>query len=163
MLGRTASSLYWMSRYMERAENLARLLEVGHRISLMPGAVEGHRDEWRSTLLSAACELSYQAKHKDIIAAQVIDFLIFDESVSALDVSVQAGILNLINELKNELNFTSLFISHDLSVVHYISDRILIMNKGKIIESGKAGDVFLNPAMKYTRELIDAIPGKNLA
>ena len=90
-------------------------------------------------------------------------FLIFDESVSALDVSVQAGILNLINELKNELNFTSLFISHDLSVVHYISDRILIMNKGKIIESGKAGDVFLNPAMKYTRELIDAIPGKNLA
>ena len=89
-------------------------------------------------------------------------FLIFDESVSALDVSVQAGILNLINELKNELNFTSLFISHDLSVVHYISDRILIMNKGKIIESGKAGDVFLNPAMKYTRELIDAIPGKKL-
>ncbi len=51
MLGRTASSLYWMSRYMERAENLARLLEVGYRISLMPGAVEGHRDEWRSTRL----------------------------------------------------------------------------------------------------------------
>ncbi len=80
MLGRTASSLYWMSRYMERAENMARLLEVGHRISLMPGAVEGHRDEWRSTLLSAACELSYSAKHKDIVAAKVIDFLIFDES-----------------------------------------------------------------------------------
>jgi uncharacterized alpha-E superfamily protein len=80
MLGRTASSLYWMSRYMERAENMARLLEVGHRISLMPGAVEGHRDEWRSTLLSAACEISYGAKHKDIIAAKVIDFLIFDES-----------------------------------------------------------------------------------
>ena len=53
MLGRTASSLFWMSRYMERAENMARLLEVGHRISLMPGAIEGHRDEWRSTLLSA--------------------------------------------------------------------------------------------------------------
>ncbi len=80
MLGRTASSLYWMSRYMERAENMARLLEVGHRISLMPGAVEGHRDEWLSTLLSAACELSYEAKHQDIVAAQVIDFLIFDES-----------------------------------------------------------------------------------
>ena len=51
MLGRTASSLYWMSRYVERAENMARLLEVGYRISLMPGAIEGHRDEWRSTLL----------------------------------------------------------------------------------------------------------------
>ncbi len=80
MLGRTASLLYWMSRYMERAENMARLLEVGHRISLMPGAVEGHRDEWRSTLLSAACELSYEAKHDDIVAGKVIDFLIFDES-----------------------------------------------------------------------------------
>lgn len=90
-------------------------------------------------------------------------FLIFDESVSALDVSVQAGILNLISELKNEINFTSLFISHDLSVVHYISDRIMIMHKGKIIESGKAGDVFFNPKMKYTQELINAIPGKKLS
>jgi uncharacterized alpha-E superfamily protein len=80
MLGRTASSLYWMSRYMERAENMARLLEVGHRISLMPGAIEGHRDEWRSTLLSAACEDTYMAKHKDITAQQVINFLIFDET-----------------------------------------------------------------------------------
>ncbi len=80
MLGRTASSIYWMSRYMERAENMARLLEVGHRISLMPGAIEGHRDEWRSTLLSAACEVSYDEKHKDIVAAKVIDFLIFDET-----------------------------------------------------------------------------------
>lgn len=79
MLGRTASSLYWMSRYMERAENMARLLEVGHRISLMPGAIEGHRDEWRSTLLSAACEASYRAKHDEIEPAKVIGFLIFDE------------------------------------------------------------------------------------
>jgi uncharacterized alpha-E superfamily protein len=78
MLGRTASLLFWMSRYMERAESMARLLEVGHRISLMPGAVEGHRDEWRSTLLSAACERSYTAKHGEIAAAKVIDFLIFD-------------------------------------------------------------------------------------
>jgi uncharacterized alpha-E superfamily protein len=80
MLGRTADSLYWMSRYMERAENMARLLEVGHRISLMPGTIEGHRDEWRSTLLSAACEPSYSQKHADITAAKVVDYLIFDES-----------------------------------------------------------------------------------
>ena len=79
MLGRTASALYWMSRYVERAENMARLLEVGYRISLMPGAVEGHRDEWRSTLTSAACDEAYDAKHKDITAPQVIDFLLFDE------------------------------------------------------------------------------------
>ena len=80
MLGRTASSLFWMSRYMERAENMARLLEVGHRISLMPGAIEGHRDEWRSTLLSASCAEGYDAKHDDISATTVIDYLIFDES-----------------------------------------------------------------------------------
>jgi uncharacterized alpha-E superfamily protein len=80
MLGRTASSLYWMSRYMERAENMARLIEVGHRISLMPGAIEGHRDEWRSTLMSAACVDGYDAKYADISAEQVIDFLVFDES-----------------------------------------------------------------------------------
>jgi uncharacterized alpha-E superfamily protein len=80
MLGRTASSLFWMSRYMERAENMARLLEVGHRISLMPGAVEGHRDEWRSTLLSASCAQGYDAKHADISAEQVVDYLVFDES-----------------------------------------------------------------------------------
>jgi len=80
MLGRTASSLFWMSRYMERAENMARLLEVGHRISLMPGAIEGHRDEWRSTLLSASCAEGYDVKHDDIAASKVIDYLIFDES-----------------------------------------------------------------------------------
>ena len=79
MLGRTASSLYWMSRYMERAENMARLLEVGYRISLMPGAVEGHRDEWRSTLQSAACDHGFEQRHSDVTAAAVIEFLIFDE------------------------------------------------------------------------------------
>ena len=79
MLGRTASSLFWMSRYVERAENMARLLEVGYRISLMPGAVEGHRDEWRSTLTSAACAESYAAKYSDINGARVISFLLFDE------------------------------------------------------------------------------------
>lgn len=80
MLGRTAASLFWMSRYMERAENMARLLEVGHRISLMPGAIEGHRDEWRSTLLSAASEQSYARRYDTITAQRVADFLIFDEA-----------------------------------------------------------------------------------
>ena len=87
-------------------------------------------------------------------------FLIFDESVSALDVSVQAQVLNLINELKAQLNFTAIFISHDLSVVHYISDRILVMNKGKIVEQGTAHDIYFNPTNEYTQQLIAAIPGK---
>jgi peptide/nickel transport system ATP-binding protein len=90
-------------------------------------------------------------------------FLIFDESVSALDVSVQAGILNLISDLKATMNFSAVFISHDLSVIHYISDRIMVMNKGKIIEEGNASDIYFNPRMEYTQQLIDAIPGKRLA
>jgi peptide/nickel transport system ATP-binding protein len=87
-------------------------------------------------------------------------FLIFDESVSALDVSVQAQVLNLINTLKKELNFTSIFISHDLSVVHYISDRILVMNKGRIIEEGTANQVYFHPRDPYTQQLIESIPGR---
>jgi peptide/nickel transport system ATP-binding protein len=89
-------------------------------------------------------------------------FLVFDESVSALDVSVQAQVLNLINELRAALRFTAIFISHDLSVVHYISDRIMVMNKGKIVEEGTAGQVYYEPRDPYTRQLIAAIPGKNL-
>jgi peptide/nickel transport system ATP-binding protein len=87
-------------------------------------------------------------------------FLIFDESVSALDVSVQAQVLNLLNDLKKEFDFTSIFISHDLSVVRYISDRIVVMNKGRIVEEGNADDVFLSPKSEYTQRLIDAIPGR---
>ncbi len=83
MLGRTASSLFWMSRYVERAENMARLLEVGYRISLMPGAIEGHRDEWRSTLTSAACDQTYAKKYSEIDGARVIHFLLFDEGNSS--------------------------------------------------------------------------------
>lgn len=88
------------------------------------------------------------------------EFIICDESVSALDVSVQAQVLNLLSELKREYGFTSIFISHDLSVVHYISDRIMVMNKGSIVESGEADQVFFNPKMDYTRRLIEAIPGR---
>lgn len=85
-------------------------------------------------------------------------FIVFDESVSALDVSVQAQVLNLINDLKNEYGFTSLFISHDLGVIRYISDRVLVMEKGRIVEQGTAEQVFRQPAQEYTRRLIAAIP-----
>jgi peptide/nickel transport system ATP-binding protein len=90
------------------------------------------------------------------------DFLIFDESVSALDVSVQAQVLNLINDLKAQYSFTSIFISHDLAVVHYISDRIIVMKAGKIEEEGTADEVFFSPKADYTQKLIAAIPGSKL-
>ena len=90
------------------------------------------------------------------------NFLIFDESVSALDVSVQAQVLNLINDLKAAHNFTSIFISHNLAVIHYISDRIMVMKNGKIIESGTADEVIFSPKQAYTKELLNAIPNSKL-
>lgn len=86
------------------------------------------------------------------------EFVVCDESVSALDVSIQAQVLNLLSELKKELGFTSLFISHDLSVVRAISDRIMVMNRGQIEEIGPAEQVYQSPKSTYTRKLLEAIP-----
>jgi peptide/nickel transport system ATP-binding protein len=85
-------------------------------------------------------------------------FIICDESVSALDVSVQAQVLNLLNDLKKEFGFTAIFISHDLSVVRYLSDRIMVMQKGKIEELGLAEQVYNHPQSDYTKRLIASIP-----
>jgi peptide/nickel transport system ATP-binding protein len=84
--------------------------------------------------------------------------IVCDESVSALDISVQAQVLNLLNELKDNFGFTYIFISHDLAVVKYMSDHLLVMNKGKIVEEGEADSVYENPKKTYTQKLIDAIP-----
>lgn len=86
-------------------------------------------------------------------------FIVCDESVSALDVSVQAQVLNLLNDLKKDFGFTYIFITHDMSVVRFMADRIMVMNKGKIEELGFTTDVFANPQSAYTQKLIDAIPG----
>ena len=85
-------------------------------------------------------------------------FIVCDESVSALDVSVQAQVLNLLNDLKKEFGFTAIFISHDLSVVRYISDRIMVMNKGEIVECGMADEIYFNPQSDYTKKLLASIP-----
>lgn len=91
------------------------------------------------------------------------EFIICDESVSALDVSVQAQVLNLLNDLKKEFGLTYLFISHDLSVVRYMSDRLMVMKNGEIQEMGEADEVYTNPQSEYTQKLIDAIPGRDVA
>lgn len=85
-------------------------------------------------------------------------FIICDESVSALDVSVQAQVLNLLNDLKNEFKFTYIFISHDLSVVKFMSDRMVVMNKGKVEEIGNADVICNDPRSEYTQNLINSIP-----
>ena len=84
--------------------------------------------------------------------------VICDESVSALDISVQAQVLNLLNELKNDFGFTYIFISHDLAVVKYMSDQLLVMNQGKIAELGDADEIYANPQTAYSKKLIEAIP-----
>ncbi|MDZ4847315.1 MAG: ABC transporter ATP-binding protein, partial [Chitinophagales bacterium] len=85
-------------------------------------------------------------------------FIICDESVSALDVSVQAQVLNLLIQLRTEFEFTYIFISHDLSVVKFMSDRMVVMNKGKVEEMGPADEIYDNPQKEYTQKLINAIP-----
>ncbi|MBU6344573.1 MAG: ABC transporter ATP-binding protein [Cyanobacteria bacterium REEB494] len=89
-------------------------------------------------------------------------FIICDESVSALDVSVQAQVLNLLKELQQEFQLTYIFISHDLSVVKFMSDRILVMNEGKIVEVGTSESIYHQPREEYTKKLIAAIPQGNI-
>jgi len=106
-------------------------------------------------------ELSGGQRQRVGIARTVIvepKLVICDESVSALDISVQAQVLNLLNELKNDYGFTYIFISHDLAVVKYMSDQLLVMNKGKIEELGDADEIYENPQTEYSKKLIQAIP-----
>ncbi|MDO5451241.1 MAG: ABC transporter ATP-binding protein, partial [Akkermansia sp.] len=84
--------------------------------------------------------------------------LLADEPVSALDVSIQSQILNLLTELRRDLGLTMIFISHDLSVVHYLADSIAVMQKGRIVEYGTADDVFHHPQHSYTQTLLAAVP-----
>ncbi|HMU10558.1 MAG TPA: ABC transporter ATP-binding protein [Ferruginibacter sp.] len=135
----------------ERKEKVMELLE---KVSLKPDHFNRYPHQFSGGQRQRIC----------IARALALDpkFLIFDESVSALDVSVQAQVLNLLNDLKNEFGFTAIFISHDLSVVHYICNRILVMQQGSIVEEGTADQVYHHPVNEYTQKLVESIPGKLL-
>jgi peptide/nickel transport system ATP-binding protein len=131
----------------KRKQRVAELLE---KVNLSSGMMNRYPHEFSG------------GQRQRIVIARALavnpHFLVCDESVSALDVSVQAQVLNLLNDLKKDLGLTMLFISHDLSVVRYMSDRIMVMNKGTIVESGPAEMVYQQPVSNYTKQLIDAIP-----
>ncbi|MEN9685215.1 MAG: hypothetical protein RLZZ28_1001, partial [Bacteroidota bacterium] len=127
-----------------------RVIELLNKVNLLPE----HYDRYPH-------EFSGGQRQRVVIARALAlrpSFIICDESVSALDVSVQAQVLNLLNSLKKEFGFTAIFISHDLSVVRYISDRIMVMNKGKIVETGTVEQVVNYPQNAYTQQLISSIP-----
>lgn len=132
----------------KRRERVAELLrEVG----LDPESAERYPHEFSGGQRQRICIARAIAVRPRLI--------ICDESVSALDVSVQAQVLNLLNRLKKDFGFTYIFISHDLGVVRFMSDRILVMRGGRPVELADADDIFINPKDEYTRHLIDAIPG----
>jgi len=136
--------------YKNNKERKRKTLELLHRV----GLDESHFNRYPH-------EFSGGQRQRIGIARTIAvepKLIVCDESVSALDISVQAQVLNLLNELKDKFGFTYIFISHDLAVVKYMADQLLVMNQGKIVEQGDADQIYANPEKEYTQKLIDAIP-----
>ncbi|NBL65038.1 dipeptide ABC transporter ATP-binding protein [Flavobacterium sp. NST-5] len=136
--------------YKNEVERMAKTIEILERVGLGETFFNRYPHEFsggQRQRIGIARTIALQPK-----------LIVCDESVSALDISVQAQVLNLLNELKENFGFTYIFISHDLAVVKYMSDQVLVMNKGKIEEMADADDLYENPQKEYTKKLIDAIP-----
>ena len=131
----------------ERRERVAQLLET---VGLPPDCMARYPHEFSGG----------QRQRIGIARALAVEpeFVICDEPVSALDVSVQAQIVNLLEDLRAKLGIAMLFIAHDIAVVEYLCDRIMVMTRGKIVETGDAEDVCLRPKHPYTKELIASVP-----
>jgi peptide/nickel transport system ATP-binding protein len=154
MIGQAIAEPLKVHESLDGSERKRRVLELLQNVDLQPGHFNRYPHAFSG------------GQRQRIVIARALalhpGFVVFDESVSALDVSVQAQVLNLVNDLKANLGFTAVFISHDLSVIRWLCDRVIVMENGMIAESGEVEDVYLNPKTAYTRSLIDAIPGKSL-
>ncbi|MFN8155160.1 MAG: ABC transporter ATP-binding protein [Bacteroidia bacterium] len=136
--------------YSSRAERKEKVMELLRKVGLKEEHYQRYPHQFSGGQRQRVCIARALSLNPE--------FIICDESVSALDVSVQAQVLNLLNDLKQEQGLTYIFISHDLSVVRYMSDRMLVMNKGRMEEMGNAEEIYSNPQSEYTKRLIAAIP-----
>jgi len=136
--------------YSNDKERKEKVLDLLNKVGLLPEHYDRYPHEFSGG----------QRQRIGIARTMAVNpkLIICDESVSALDISVQAQVLNLLNDLKDNFGFTYLFISHDLAVVKYISDQIIVMNKGKIEEQNEADALIEHPQKPYTQKLINAIP-----
>ena len=136
--------------YATKEERMARVQELMAQVGLDPSYVDRYPHEFSG------------GQRQRIVIARALatnpNLLFCDEAVSALDVSVRAQILNLLDDLQKELKLTYMFVSHDLSVIEHICDRVAIMYLGKVVEIGSKDDIFKNPKHPYTQALLSAIP-----
>ncbi len=134
----------------DEQERKTKALELLERVNMDPSQFDRYPHEFSGGQRQRICIARALALNPE--------FIVCDECISALDVSVQAQVINLLSELKRDFGFTYLFISHDISVVKFISDRMIVLYNGKIEEAGDADEIYFNPQKEYTKRLINAVP-----